>query len=66
MSDNSTQISLPAVGELGIFMQHELELPPGQYTVIGRREGFRDVRRELNITPGQQRVALTVQCTERI
>ena len=28
--------------------------------------GFRDVRRELNIAPGQQRVALTVQCTERI
>src|SRR6185369_17294386 len=66
LSDNSTQISVPALGELGIFMQRELDLPPGQYTVIGRREGFRDVRRELNITPGQQRVALTVQCTERI
>jgi hypothetical protein len=66
LSDNSTQVSVPAVGELGIFMQRELDLPPGQYTVIGRREGFRDVRRELNISPGQQRVALTVQCTERI
>jgi len=66
LSDNSTLVSVPAVGELGIFMQRELDLPPGQYTVIGRREGFRDVRRELNIAPGQQRVALTVQCTERI
>jgi hypothetical protein len=66
LSDNSTQVSVPAVGELGIFMQRELDLPPGQYTVIGRREGFRDVRRELNISPGQQRVALTVECTERI
>lgn len=66
LSDNSTQVSVPAVGELGIFTQRELDLPPGQYTVIGRREGFRDVRRELNIAPGQQRVALTVQCTERI
>jgi len=66
LSDNSTLVSVPAVGELGIFTQRELDLPPGQYTVIGRREGFRDVRRELNIAPGQQRVALTVQCTERI
>jgi hypothetical protein len=66
LSDNSTQISLASVGELGIFTQRELDLPPGQYTVIGRREGFRDVRQELNIAPGQQQVALTVRCTERI
>lgn len=66
LSDNSTQISLASVGELGTFAQRELDLPPGQYTVIGRREGFRDVRQELNIAPGQQQVALTVRCTERI
>jgi hypothetical protein len=66
LSDNSTQISLASVGELGIFTQRELNLPPGQYTVIGRREGFRDVRQELNIAPGEQHVALTVRCTERI
>ena len=41
-------------------------LPPGQYTVIGRREGFRDVRFELNLPPGQRVAALSVQCTERI
>jgi hypothetical protein len=65
-SDNSTRVYVASVGELGNFMLHELELPPGQYTVIGRRDGYRDVRRELNIAPGQQQAALTVQCTERI
>jgi hypothetical protein len=54
------------VGELGSFEHRELQLAPGRYTVIGRREGFRDVRRELNIAPGQLQAAVTVQCTERI
>jgi len=65
-SDNSTQVSMAPVGDLGTFRIRELDLPPGQYVVIGRREGFRDVRQELSITPGQQRAAVSVQCTERI
>jgi tetratricopeptide (TPR) repeat protein len=65
-SDGSTLVFVATVGELGTFAQRELELPPGQYTVIGRREGFRDVRRELTLLPGQQRTSISVQCTERI
>lgn len=65
-SDNSTVVFVASVGELGAFERRELELPPGQYTVIGRREGYRDVRRELDITPGQQQASVTVECTERI
>jgi tetratricopeptide (TPR) repeat protein len=65
-SDNSTMVYVASVGELGVFAQRELELSPGQYTVIGRREGYRDVRQEMNITPGQQQAVVTVQCTERI
>jgi tetratricopeptide (TPR) repeat protein len=65
-SDNSTVVFVAPVGELGSFEHRELQLAPGRYTVIGRREGFRDVRRELNIAPGQQQAAVTVQCTERI
>ena len=65
-SDNSTLVSVAPVGELGAFRVRELDLPPGQYVLIGRREGFRDVRQELSITPGQQRAAVSVQCTERI
>lgn len=65
-SDNSTRVSLTQVGELGSFTERELQLPPGRYTFIGRREGFRDVRQELEITPGQRAASLSVQCTERI
>jgi serine/threonine protein kinase len=65
-SDNSTQVFVASVGELGLFARKELELAPGQYTVIGRREGYRDVRRELTIMPGQQPTVVTVQCSERI
>lgn len=65
-SDNSTRVSLAPLGDLGTFRIRELDLPPGQYVVIGQRDGFRDVRHELSIAPGQQRAALSVQCTERI
>ena len=65
-SDNSTTVSVATVGDLGVFTQRDVELPPGDYAIIGRREGYRDVRRELNITPGQRQASVTVQCTERI
>jgi hypothetical protein len=65
-SDNSTRISIPRVGDLGSFDTRELLLRPGSYTVIGTRDGYRDVRRELKIEPGQRDAALIVQCTEQI
>lgn len=65
-SDNSTQVFVASVGDLGVFTHRELELPPGQYTLVGRREGYRDVRRELTIAPGQQQVTVSIQCTEQI
>jgi len=65
-SDNSTRIFIARVGDLGSFTSRELTLLPGRYTVIGTRAGFRDVRHELTITPGQRHAALSVQCTERI
>ena len=65
-SDNSTAVSVTQLGELGVFRLREVELPPGRYTVIGRRDGFRDVRLELDIAAGQPAASLAVQCTERI
>jgi len=65
-SDNSTHVSLAPLGDLGRFSSRELELPPGHYTLTGRRDGFRDVRYEFEIAPGQGTKALSVQCTERI
>ncbi len=65
-SDNNTHVSLVPLGDLGRFSSRELDLPPGHYTLTGRRDGFRDVRYEFEIAPGQRTAALSVQCTERI
>ena len=39
---------------------------PGRYTVVGTRNGFRDVRRELTIVPGREPPALVIRCEEQI
>lgn len=65
-SDNFTHVSLEPVGDLGRFNTRTVELPPGQYTLTGQRDGYRDVRHEFKISPGQREAALSVQCTERI
>ena len=66
VSDNNTLVSVAPVGKLGQFTSHELQLLPGHYTVIGQRDGYRDVRYELEVTPGKAVAPLTVRCTERI
>jgi Protein kinase domain len=65
-SDNYTRISIARVGDLGSFVTRELTLRPGRYTLIGTRDGFRDVRREISIEPGQGDLSLSLQCIERI
>jgi hypothetical protein len=65
-SDSSTRVSLAPLGELGSFSSREVRLRPGRYVAVGRRDGFRDVRREFEIPPGQSTVLLSVLCTERI
>ena len=65
-SDNLTDVVVYRVARLGPFEQRELELLPGRYTVVGRRSGFRDVRRELVIAPGAPPPLLDVRCNEAI
>ncbi len=65
-SDSLTRISIGRVGELGNFSTHELSLKPGRYTLLGKRSGYRDVRRELSIAPGQRSVSISIECSERI
>ena len=65
-SDGETEIAIYHVGKLGRFMQHQLELLPGSYTVTGSRQGYRDVRRVITIAPGSASVSQTIVCEERI
>ena len=64
-SDEETVVTLYRVGELGRFRRRALELVPGTYVVVGRRSGYRDVRREL-VVPAPDGAPLVVRCEERI
>jgi len=65
-SDNLTEVTVYRVGRLGTFDVQELSLRPGRYTVVGSRDGYRDVREILEILPGGAPQPLTVQCVDRI
>jgi tetratricopeptide (TPR) repeat protein len=65
-SDSYTEVVIHQVGKLGTFTRRSLELRPGVYTVVGTRQGFRDVRLELTVRPGQTSEPLVVRCEEEI
>jgi eukaryotic-like serine/threonine-protein kinase len=63
VSDGFTQVTIVNVGTFGSFTRREVELKPGRYTVIGSREGYRDVRRDISVSPGQTQT-ISVSCYE--
>ncbi|NHN37693.1 hypothetical protein G8764_10340 [Pseudomaricurvus alcaniphilus] len=65
-SDNQTEVTLYQVGALGSFSEHKVQLKPGQYTVVGSRKGYRDVREEFVVRPDHQALTIVIQCTEKI
>ncbi len=65
-SDNVTDVMLFRVGSLGTFENHELELYPGTYTVVGSRDGYRDIRRKFTIIAGQIAAPIIVRCEDKI
>jgi len=65
-SDGETDVAIYHVGKLGRFVRHQLELLPGNYTVIGSRQGYRDVRKVMKIAPGSVSVSQLIVCEEQI
>jgi len=65
-SDGQTQVAIYRVGQYGSFATREVELLPGRYTVVGTRNGYRDVRREVVLPPGAGSAAVVVRCEEPI
>jgi len=64
VSDNLTQVTIPSVGSFGSFARRDVELKPGRYTVIGTRDGYREVRRDITVTPGEEYVTVNVSSSE--
>jgi hypothetical protein len=65
-SDQLTSVTLYRVGTLGTFAAKDIELRPGTYTVIGSRDGYRDVRQTFTVRPGRDLPPINVVCVERI
>ena len=65
-SDNATEVAIQRVGYFGAFDRRQVELKPGRYTVTGKRSGFRDVRREFTVAPGQSGQTIVIRCLEPI
>jgi eukaryotic-like serine/threonine-protein kinase len=65
VSDSVTQVSILSVGSFGSFERRDIQLKPGTYTVLGSRVGYRDVRREITVSPGETQT-VSVSCYEPI
>ena len=65
-SDGLTEVVVHRVGRLGAFQSREVEVVPGRYAVVGTRPGYRDVRVQLEVRPGEGTDPLTVRCEEPI
>lgn len=66
LSDNSTDVTLYKVSQLGRFEREEIMLRPGEYTAVGTRRGYRDVRRTFRVSHDERPPTVTIVCTERI
>ena len=65
-SDNETEITVYKVGEMGRFLQKQLNLLPGNYVAVGNREGYRDVRVEFVVDAEKNMQPVIIQCEEKI
>jgi len=65
-SDGITDVTIYRVGALGRFAQRSVSLRPGKYTIVGSRLGYRDVRRAVEVVPGEKDVVLEIRCEEQI
>ncbi len=65
-SDNLTHIKIYKVGDLGQFIDKTLSLKPGEYTIVGTRSGYRDVRQQVILAAGSKGQTIEVKCNEKI
>jgi tetratricopeptide (TPR) repeat protein len=65
-SDNLTRVTIFKVAELGTFASRTVTLKPGAYVVVGRRDGYRDVRRQIRVGADGLPAPVVVRCEEPI
>jgi tetratricopeptide (TPR) repeat protein len=65
-SDNLTDITIYHVGRIGPVFTRKIDLKPGTYTVVGSRNGYRDVRKEIIIGADSNEYRYDIRCEEAI
>lgn len=65
-SDGLTQVQIYHVGRFGQFTSQQLELRPGTYTIVGSRQGYRDVRQTFTVKPGSDQPPIVIRCEETV
>jgi hypothetical protein len=65
-SDKQTNVVIYKVGTLGTFSSRSMELRPGLYVVVGTRDGYRDVRRNIRVDPAGNMPPVVIRCEEAI
>ncbi len=63
-SDNLTAVRVYRIGAIGAFASRSLSLRPGRYTLMGTRDGYRDIRVDIDVRAGMAPV--DVRCREPI
>jgi hypothetical protein len=66
LSDGATEVVILRVGTLGTFRKKDVALRPGSYVVVGKRQGYRDTRKTLVVSPGGRPAPLDVRCNEAL
>lgn len=66
VSDGLTEVSVLRVGSLGTFREKKVALRPGSYVVVGKRQGYRDSRQTLVVSPTRVPPPLDVRCQEAL
>lgn len=66
LSDNLTHVVVYKVGDFGKLTAKKLNLRPGHYTIVGSRDGYRDVKKVLKVSSGDSSMVIRIQCRETI
>ena len=66
ISDNLTNVSILKIGSFSYFSKEIIKLRPGNYTAIGIRNGYRDVRIDFTVAPENDAEPIKIVCEEVI
>lgn len=65
-SDNRTNITIFKQGNFGKLEQTSLELFPGVYTIVGKRNGYRDVQQDITLKGTERSLSVDIRASERV